>query len=435
MNLKVTLTALLSAGLVTAATAQQLPRLLAQSYYSFDGTNYIPMDSVHYSYGGTRGSSPQPFNNVADLFDNSYDQADSLRYSGGSWSNYARTNKTYTGNNLDTRIIQKNSGSTWTNSRKVTVDYVSTKPDTSRWQNWSTQGSGSWRDDAKLGYTWSGTNVATITRIYWRFGGGGSSGWRNDYIHSFTYSGNNITSQTIQTWDNTNTQWVNSSKKDITYGGNGPLKFENRNWSVPNNSFLLNDRGTYTYTGSQLTTLLEQYTTDNGSTWDNSKQYTYYYNGSGTRPDTMMEQTWDPFSNLWNNTRKYAYQYNAYGQVTSIITLSWNNAWIATSSDDKTNYYYDLHPTNVANTKGQENNISLYPVPAGNNLKVQVGTQIGQVLHYSLTGVDGAVVKTWTAMNTGLAQDVNISELPAGNYFMVVHDGQNVSTKQFTVVK
>lgn len=277
--------------------------------------------------------------------------------------------------------------------------------------------------------------MATITRIYWRFGGGGSSGWRNDYIHSFTYSGANITSQTVQTWDNTNTQWVNSTKKDITYGGSGPLKFENRNWSVGNNSFLLNDRGTYTYSGSKVTELLEQYTTDNGSTWDNSKKYTYIYIGANTRPDTMMEQTWDPFSNLWNNTRKYAYTYNTYGQVTSIITLSWNNAWIATSSDDKTNYYYDLHPTSVATTKGQDNNISLYPVPAGNNLKVQVGTQIGQVLHYSLTGLNGAVVKTWTAMNTGLAQDVNISELPAGNYFMVVHDGQNVSTKQFTVVK
>lgn len=435
MNLKITLTALLSAGLVTAATAQQLPRLLAESNYSYDGTNYVPMDSVKYSYGGNRGSSPQPFGNLENLFDNSYDRADSFRYSGGTWTNYARNSKTYTSNNLDERTTETWDGSAWKGSRKVTVDYKSSKPDTSRWQYWSTFGSGSWREDGKIGYTWNGNYPATVTRIGWRFGGGGGGGWRNDYHHIFTYSSGNITSQTIQDWDNNNSQWVNVSKKDITYGGNGPVKFENRDWSLGNNSFLLQDRGTYTYSGGRLEKLLEDYTTDNGSTWDNSKEYRYYYAGSGSLPDTMTEHTWDPFSNLWNNTKKYIYTYNSYGQVTKIVTQSWNNGWLATSSDDMTNYYYDLHPTSVAQANALEGSINVYPSPASSALNVQVGTKIGQVLHYSLTGVNGTVVKTWSAVNTGRAQNVSVDNLPAGNYFMVVHDGKNVSTKQFTVVK
>ena len=433
MNLKITLTALLSVGIVSAATAQVFPRLQAESYYSSDGTNYSPMDSVNYSYGGTRGSAPQPFGNLEDLFDNSYDRADSFRYTGGAWSHYARTSKTYNGNNLDELTIESYDGTNWKNEDKVTVEYKNGKPDTSRYQYWSTQGSGSWRSSSKIGYTWSGNYPATITRIYWRFQGGGS--WRNDYHHIFTYNGGNITSQTIQDWNNGNSMWENVSKKDITYGGNGPTLFENRDWDNGLNNFILQDRGTYTYNGGKMEKLLEEYTTDNGSTWDNSKEYRYFYAGAGTQPDTMTEHTWDPFSNLWNNTRKYIYTYNSYGQVTMIVTQSWNNGWMVTSSDDLTNYYYDLHPVSVANTNPLENSINVYPSPAATNVKVRVATKIGQVLHYSLTGANGTVVKKWSAVNNGLAQDVSVNDLPAGNYFMVVHDGQHVTTKQFTVVK
>lgn len=435
MNLKITLTALLSAGLVTAATAQQLPRLQAQSHYGFDGTNYSPTDSVKYSYGGTRGSSPQPFGNMDELFDNSYDRADSFRYTGGTWSQYARTSKTYNGNNLDERTMESYDGTNWNNEDKVTVEYKSGKPDTARYDYWSTQGSGNWRSSSKVGYTWSGNYPATITRIAWRFGGGGSSGWRNDYHIAYTYSSGNITSETIQQWDNNNSMWVNDTKQDITYGGNGPTVFTNSDWDNGANNFILQNRGTYTYSSGRQEKLTEDYTTNAGSTWENSAEYRYYYAGTGAQPDTMTYHTWDPFSSRWNNTRRYIYTYNSYGQVTKIVTESWNNAWAATSSDDMTNYYYDLHPTNVANTNPLENSINVFPSPAATNVKVQVGTKIGQVLHYALTGVNGTVVKRWSAVNNGLAQDVSVNELPAGNYFMVVHDGQHVTTKQFTVVK
>jgi hypothetical protein len=82
---------------------------------------------------------------------------------------------------------------------------------------------------------------------------------------------------------------------------------------------------------------------------------------------------------------------------------------------------YSAIVTIVVNTNG---NPFLYPNPAKNSITLNLGSVVTQA-EISLYSVDMHLLRTQTLSNTGGTNIIDISQLPAGSYFMQVNKNGN----------
>ena len=133
-----------------------------------------------------------------------------------------------------------------------------------------------------------------------------------------------------QSWDGST--WINSSQYTYTYDGDGNM-ISRYGESWDGSAWVNSSQGTYAYDGdgNQLSFLHQTW---DGSVWVSVNQYTHTYDGDGNRISSFGEY-WD--GSAWGNFYLYTYTYDGNGNRLSELEQSWDgNIWVNSSQYSNT---------------------------------------------------------------------------------------------------
>jgi hypothetical protein len=292
----------------------------------------------------------------------------------------------------------------------------------------------------------------------------GTSAWITDSKNVYSYNaGGQLYLDQFQLWDGTT--YNPSSQKTYYYGSTGNLTNETDVLFIAGTPTFTSDTD-YTYTTSNklLTKTGNLWT---GAAWVGNVRWTNLYDSAsgnvtnqlfetfdGTAfinasqkifsnftaahmPQTEIDQNWDATgSGSWVDQYKFAYTYNSFNQLTSAtrqsndISLGWNYQF----GDTKTVYRYGSYVSAVKNVSNAGGNASIYPVPAGSTVNVDLNWNTAQSAIVVISDVQGRVMESWnTASATQSHHSINISNYAAGVYFVKVNGEEGQIVKQIVV--
>ncbi|MEZ5018092.1 MAG: T9SS type A sorting domain-containing protein [Flavipsychrobacter sp.] len=429
MRLKTILTIASCMALGMQANAQM--RLIADAHYNYDGASYLPVDSNFYVQHGN-GQNPGQFD--INIFQHQYNERTTYSFSGSAATPSWKRVNSFNGSNLEEQLIQKASGSSWVNDSRYRVVYKGSVPDSIYYEDWRTQGGGSWRTNDIYVYTFSGNNVTSVTKIdYFWNNQSKQFEYRNDYRDTYTRNGaGKPTSMIHEEWNNSTKLWENKTKVETSYNGsNEPMVVSNFNWT--SGAWAINDRDNYTYNAGKLESIASEFYF--GGKWTGSYKNTYY--GTNANPDSMIRQSWDQINNFYINNIKFYYKHNGGGQMTELRTETWDGvgSFKPTVNTDSLNRYYYWWPTNITTNKALENAMSVFPSPATNMVNVSLpSSHYGQPVHFTVTDMSGRIVKRWADVSSPKIS-VSVTDLPTGTYILNASNGEGMKSQRFSVVK
>jgi hypothetical protein len=153
--------------------------------------------------------------------------------------------------------------------------------------------------------------------------------WVGDHRSTYTYSGSSLTSEVEQTWNGAS--WENTTRTLISYNGEGTRNTVTEQYWVTDNWENLN-LITFGYSGGLMDTVLVR--AWSGSAWVNYSRTTVTY--SGAYLATTIIELWQ--TGAWINFSRSSYTFSG-GNLTAWIVQSWASvAWIYTA---RTTYTYD----------------------------------------------------------------------------------------------
>ena len=269
-------------------TQTLLQRLYSTRTDTYDGNKFVPTDSAHYIYTGTRGGGGHPAEGETMPFD----FAHYMIKGNVLWGDSLRTTKTYDANdNLLTFFIETFDGIQWNNSVKGEYHY-------------NAQGI----LDVDSSYTWI------------------SGAWQGNSKDIYTFdSQGNETSWVYQYTTDANGNWINSYRQNMQYDANNrEIEFDYGDWI--NGAWVNQERQVYTYDqfGNQNTIIFS-----NGKTgvWVSTGRSSYQY-ASKTKLLLFLVEGWDPYMCSFFNDHQTIYSYNANGQITRNDLQYWiNSQW------------------------------------------------------------------------------------------------------------
>lgn len=310
------------------------------------------------------------------------------------WVNEARALYEYDFNgSVLEAIIQQWNGDDWEDEMMMSYDYNGDMLNEVIYQN---NMGGVWMNVAKEVYNYNGD---TWTVLYWLWNG---TTWSSDMLYTYTRSGNTI-ELLMQYMEGG--AWQNEGKEIYT------LDFD-----------------------ENITEIISQEWEDN--TWVNDKQTTYLYEGGVYTHKYIKE--WD--GTAWVNDYHFTYEYDAngnakHGECYAFGGYDWGPA------DNDIEMAFDYNATSTSyygccvdvvfvdltglNENAQTVNFKVYPVPAENEIQIQVeGFQKAEI--YSLTG---------QKLMESLQDKMNVSALSQGVYLLKVYDQTGQAEVQRIVVK
>ncbi|MBS1771215.1 MAG: T9SS type A sorting domain-containing protein [Bacteroidetes bacterium] len=405
-------------------------RLIAKTNAKFDGTSFMPIDSTNYSYSNGRGGAvnqDNPYNDEAIFFDDSY----TYYYNAiaGMYDNKLYRKQSF---DADNRVVSltysswRASTAIWKDSARYLYAYVpgTRKIDLSSFELY--QGGSMWVQHDKSQLSYNNDNVVSVVS--------------NSYDAIFTYdANNNITSVQDKVFDHASGQLFNNQRKSYTYNAdNDVLTFTLEVWNTGSSAWVKSKYWEYTYnttTKRQETSIEYNWS---GGTWEAYAKHLYAFDNDGKKlSETVM---------LWNNTTagysnytNEVWSYNAAGLVSAITTATWDNSasgWKYGTNNSQTRYYYEFYFPTVVDKNVANNGLSIYPVPANNMVNLHIKWNGTNEYHASIYNLSGVAVRDWT--DKGAAEydkQIDIADLPAGNYFVKLTDGQSMLTQPLVVIK
>lgn len=304
------------------------------------------------------------------------------------------------------------------------------------------------------------------------------------YIHAYNAQAK-LTSIMSMQWSGVSNSWDTVQKRDIYYNGQGLEQVDSislyalGSW-IPAASI------TYTYSGTNLTEI-NIYDFD-GANWTRSQQYvnTYYPNGqlqtsnfnidtgSSAPPVTLFRDTFvyngTPFCTSWvsylNQTgasldtfftlNKHLNSQNLPDTAYFNVVLA-GASWIETFTYNSSNnpdmemdmdavgapsnfmlkyYYENYNDLAVNNVPTKNNNITIYPNPASDQLNIQWKDANGTKAAISIVNAAGQVVYRDAFNWKQTTEAVSISNLQSGIYWISIADNSgNVIYRQSVVKK
>ena len=319
-----------------------------------------------------------------------------------------------------------------------------------------------WEIYRKYEYTYDGNGNQTLEISYDWNGAEWENGWKDEY----TYDDNGNLTQVIS-YDWNGTEWKNWDKFEYTYDDNGNQMQEiYSDWN--GTEWKNRDKYEYTYddNGNQTQVIYSHW---NGAEWENGWKDEYTYTYDDNRNLTQV---------IENGTSKYEYTYDSNGNQTQEIGSYWNGTdWkirykceyvydltyssssliFPPSMDDndldfnrmnKNNkiteikYYgwdgtdWKFGGTQTFYWSGQEatgmsnilhNAIQVYPNPTAGELTINIAPlAVNRIVLYDVTG---RVMLTASVSSLSTAATLDISNLPAGAYFL------RIGTETVKVIK
>lgn len=409
-----------------AAAGTITSRLLAKTYTKYNG-GFIPVDSTVYLYYGTRGgatSVENPNNDESINFDESYTYL--YNTSAGLYDNRLHRIQNFDANDkvqLLTYRVWKLTTGVWKDSARYVYKYSSNGQLISNTlQQWI---QGIWTNSVPSTLTYdSKNNITQVSSV--------------DYSLSFTYnSDNKLTSLTDKVWDNSSSTLVNNTRKSYSYNSGNISTYTLEKWNTQTNSWINTELWNYTYTGTDVETItIKQW---DGSNWVNYSKHLFTYDNQGNKT-SETSQIWNTSANNFINSKRTVLEFNNYNQPTLITDYTWDNssAWVYALNDQQIRFYYGYYAPTVINPDPGNDipNASIYPVPATDMVNIDINWDEPQAFNGIITDIKGTVVRRWSEPATrAYHKQENISDLPAGSYFVKLYGSKQEATQKLVVVR
>lgn len=407
-------------------------RLIKEVNLQSDGTSQAPTDSAIYAYSGSRGGD---LDHILK-----FDAGTLYFYNSPLYVNgYAATQTFDANNNIKTLLLKtwQLPLGPWINSDSAYLQYDANnnllKTTMMAWDDVNSQWLFSSRDSStydvnnnELSHAWQNYNSAT-------------QAWENSEYDTYTYTaGNKLESTLVLNWSTFLNDWDTVNYLTNTYDANDNMTlFISQYYDAFNHVWVLNSKDTFTYDASnnRLTDLTCFWNTDSLKWLNNS--LVNYSNFSGNSPQSELTQLWNDTSATFVNAQRKTNAYNANEQLTSFYTQTWDGSnWITETYDYGGRYYYEsysLHISPVATLGGKA---TIYPVPAGNEITVNVNWNEPQQGTISIISMNGNTVRRCAlAMASDAKQTINVSDLPAGNYLVNIMGTKGNIVQQLTIAR
>ena len=151
------------------------------------------------------------------------------------------------------------------------------------------------------------------------------------------------------------------------------------------------------------------------------------HTASSANPDTTA-----PFDN--GLLAQWQLSLSAYSGQTIYV------AFLHDSDDDFVLAVDDVLVTKLAAASIEERtgvyDLNVYPNPTSDVLQVKYNSTVSDQLQITILSIGGKVVyNKMHGTNNQLQQAISVSELPAGNYFVYLRNGDHINIEKFAVVK
>lgn len=399
----------------------QSSRLIGKVYTIYNSGIFVPVDSTTYTYyGNSRGTGPninEPNSDDHILFDNSY----TYLYNAGksAYDNSLYRTQAFDGTNKVTELIYKEwkvAYNEFKNKERYIYNYDNAgKMTSSLRQNWYGT---LWQNsiNSVLNYD-AQNNVVQMNSV--------------EYHVDFAYdNNNNLLSMTDKHWIGTG--WSNNSRKTYTYSGQDVAVYVLELWNISSARWESSKRWEYSYNTNHDKILAVEYSWS-GSAWVNDRAHIYNYDSYRNMTDEVL-QVWD--GSTYMNKEKIVWTYNVNKQPETITEYTWqNNGWIHNDGNTELRFYYETYdPTSVKDFAAHAASMTLYPVPASNNLQVDVSFDKPQPFNLIITDLSGRIVlsQSQSAIAT-FHQSLNTANMANGQYFYSVRSDDVNITRPFTI--
>ncbi|MFD1615700.1 T9SS type A sorting domain-containing protein [Gelatiniphilus marinus] len=282
-------------------------------------------------------------------------------------------------------------------------------------QLWN-ESTSTWENHLKTEYTYSGTILTELTNYDWL-----NNNWEPRSRELNTYNVSNLITEKIsQTWNATNTVWVNVLKTEYTYYPNEKLNVVTAYiWNSANSNWNNDLRETYTYSGNLPTALKAD--TWNGTIWENNRLRHYTYDSNDFLTETLKTK-WN--GSAFENDERVLRTNNNEGFPTEMINQAWFfGSWLNNSRDRRT--YPDCNA--LSTNKISESELKIYPNPAKN--KVTIKSKIkGLVI---VVDLNGRTLKK--ADITDVTTTIDTSKLTNGVYILFFESENKKAIKRLVI--
>lgn len=402
------------AAITNSLQAQLMLYLSSRCNYTFNGTAYAPVDSLKYLYNGVNQRR------VYTPTDWSYDTILQYDVSAGRALS-GRVLRTYdAGFNKTTEIIEQATGM------------------------------GGFRPMYKDIYTYNGAGGVTMHE--YEEAPTSSSGLQKQYKETWQYNAAGKPSQyLLQLW--VAGAYVDDLRKTYTYDGSGKLQqeiHEKHDGTMWENSA----RVTYTATNPLDTTIFTEAWMS--TIWYPFERNIVKYDGVGNQISSEYEMwnaaAWEPTdaiyrvftqgqlqyvqNNYWDGTSyapvdRYEYTFLNSDKVLTLVQKTWHSGMYTIRPGDDSSYFHYDATGNVAEQPSTATQWHIYPSPASSHIIISHAT----AQHYTamLCDMSGRVVKTHTGSSATGRLDVR--NVPAGNYVLVLNAGNNTVRQQIAIAR
>lgn len=465
---------LLSSVLITKASAQKTTatgsRMMANSYYKYDGAKFVASDSSRYAYSGDRGgdalntpkadtSTNRVYNNATMSWDNktllleTFDaKSNILSYVTRAWDNATSAWKnsagmyftyiTVVGKDLmETQTVQSwdNVASAWKNTSKYIFSYnADGESDTTFLQTWDAP-STSWKNSKMAEYVYNSSDK-TLTEIIEYNWNSGTSKWDKYRRNFHQYDVNlNMVFKTQENWNSGTSAWVYVKRDLYTYDVNKNKKSHTlQNWNAGTSAWDNGNKELFTYnTANVMTSQTDQYWDGVASAFANSTKTDYSLDGANN-VSSELYSTWDKPSTSWKQYLRTQYTYNSYNQRTSAIRDRWNAGgfWEYTLNDFKRNYYYEEYTLGVNEVAASVGNLNVYPNPANSVININMQWAKPQAFEVSIVNSTGKLVYRMAEhAQASYTRSIPVAELQNGVYYVVLKGETDKITKTILIQK
>lgn len=143
---------------------------------------------------------------------------------------------------------------------------------------------------------------------------------------------------------------------------------------------------------------------------------------------------------VYANRNRSLFSYNSDRQVTLFETQNWDSASAAWTWEPgvsfRTRYVYELYnlnPSGIVPAASSRYTLSLYPVPADDVLTIALEWEKTQLFAISIFDAAGRLRSRTTAKASSYTDRIDVSDLVAGVYSVVISTGQEQITRQIVV--
>ena len=295
--------------------------------------------------------------------------------------------------------------------------------------NYSTA-SMTWTNNSRTEYTYDGNGDMTMI-VYSRWAGT-IPAWHYSGIVSYWHNNNHNVIQSKTKHYNYNTFVLEDSIfHRYTYDGTGMVLLNDTTFSKDSLADIVTG---YTYNSSGFKIMDSTYDYINstlGWAYQGKKEYTYDASGNNIQVTTV---SWDKANSIYYETQKAYYTYNSFNQLIKNDGEVWNNnGW---NKDGSYRFlYYDI-PNSVEQFSTEQQKMALYPIPATTYTNLEMNFDKPTGFSVIISDMQGRMVKQFTDKVDGqYKKNINVQDMPAGQYILQLKTNSETISKNFTVIR